>query len=237
MALMFVGFAGQAFQREEAVVLSVGQARSFGKYGIRFDGFSQSEDPQKQMVTAELTVLIDGKPAGQLLPARWVYHKRPDEPATQVAILRGLVEDLYVTMGKHDVDQGTAALKLVSNPLVDWMWLGFLLMAAATTLVLLPGGRRASAVPHARFSFSGATITLLGAAAALVFGVVVARLPWGAPLALLSVGGLILGLTALALHRVLDPLLRQEAIPSGERRAFIEEELQARLQSAPETAE
>jgi hypothetical protein len=71
----------------------------------------------------------------------------------------------------------------------------------------------------------------------LVFGVVVARLPWGAPLALLSVGGLILGLTALALHRVLDPLLRQEAIPSGERRAFIEEELQARLQSAPETAE
>jgi len=78
------------------------------------------------MVTAELTVLIDGKPAGQLLPARWVYHKRPDEPATQVAILRGLVEDLYVTMGKHDVDQGTAALNLVSNPLVDWMWLGFL---------------------------------------------------------------------------------------------------------------
>ena len=189
------------------------------------------------MVTAELIVLLDGKPAGQLLPARWVYHKRPDEPATQVAILRGLVEDLYVTMGKHDVDEGTAALKLVSNPLVDWMWLGFLLMAAATTLVLLPGGRRASAVPHARFSLSGATITLLGAAAALVFGVVVARLPLGAPLALLSVGGLILGLTALALHRVLDPLLRQEAIPSGERRAFIEEELQARLQSAPETAE
>jgi len=36
---------------------------------------------------------------------------------------------------------------------------------------------------------------------------------------------------------VLDPLLRQEAIPSAERRAFIEEELQARLQSAPETAE
>jgi Cytochrome c biogenesis factor len=237
MALMFVGFAGQAFQREESVVLSVGQAHSFGKYGIRFDGFSQTEDRQKQMVTAELTVLFDGKPAGQLQPARWVYHKRPDEPATQVAILRGLAEDLYITMGKHDLDQGTAALKLVSNPLVDWMWLGFLLMAAATTLVLLPGGRSVSAVSRMRFSFSGVTITLLGATAALLFGLVVARLPWGAPLAILSVGGLILGLTALALYRVLDPLLRQEATTSAERRAFIEEELQARLRSAAETAE
>jgi purine-nucleoside phosphorylase len=62
-------------------------------------------------------------------------------------------------------------------------------------------------------------------------------LRWGAPLAILGVGGLILGLTALALYRVLDPLLRQEATPSAERRAFIEEELQARLQSATETAE
>ncbi len=103
-----------------------------------------------------MTVLLDGKPAGQLLPARWVYHKRPDEPATQVAILRGLGEDLYVTMGKHDVDEGTAALKLVSNPLVDWMWLGFLLMAAATLLVLLPDGRSVPAVSRARFSLSSA---------------------------------------------------------------------------------
>ena len=237
MTLMFVGFAGQAFQREESVVLKVGQTRAFGKFGVRFDGFSQTEDRQKQMVTAELTVLLDGKPAGQLQPARWVYHKRPDEPATQVAILRGLVEDLYITMGKHDLNEGTAALKLVSNPLVDWMWLGFLLMAAATIGVLLPTGREARAIPSVRFSWSGVTITLFGATVALVFGAVVAHLPWGAPLAILGVGGLILGLSALALYRVLDPLLRQEEIPSAERRALIEEELRARLQIAAETAE
>jgi len=237
IALMFVGFAGQAFQREESVVLSVGQTRSFGKYSIRFDGFSQTEDRQKKMVTAELAVLLDGKPAGQLLPARWVYDKRPDEPATQVAILRGLVEDLYVTMGKHDLDEGTAALKLVSNPLVDWMWLGFLLMAAATALVLLPGGRSVRAVSRTRVSCKDVTVAFLGAVIALAFGVAVARLPWRAPLAILAVGGFILGLTALALYRVLDPLLRQEAFTSAERRAFIEEELQARLAAGTEAAE
>ena len=237
MALMFLGFAGQAFSREESVVLSVGQARSFGKYSIRFDGFSEGEDLQKKMVTAELTVLLDGKPAGQLAPARWVYDKRPEEPATQVAILRGLAEDLYVTMGKHDLEGGTAALKLVSNPLVDWMWLGFLLMAAAMILVLLPDGRSVPAVSRVRFAFGSAIITLLGAVAALVFGVVVARLPLRAPLVLLALGGLGLGLTALALYRVLDPLLRQEAISGAERRAFIEEELQARLAAGTEATE
>jgi cytochrome c-type biogenesis protein CcmF len=237
VALMFLGFAGQAFQHEESVVLSVGQTHSFGKYGIRFDGFSQTEDRQKQMVTAELTVLLDGKPAGQLLPARWVYDKRPEEPATQVAILRGLAEDLYVTMGNHDMDGGTAALKLVSNPLVDWMWLGFLLMATATTLVLLPDGRSVRAVSRIRFSSSSVAITLLGAAAALVFGVLLARLRLGAPLVVLGVGGLGLGLTALAWYRMIDPLLRQEAITSAERRAFIEEELQARLAAGTEATE
>ena len=237
IALMFLGFAGQAFQHEESVVLSVGQMQSFGKYDIRFDGFSQTEDLQKKMVTAEFTVLRDGKPAGQLFPARWVYVKRPDEPATQVAILRGLVEDLYVTMGKHDVDGGAAALKLVSNPLVDWMWLGFLLLAAATMLVLLPGGRPVLAAPRVRFSFSGVTITLLVAVIALVFGVLATHLPLGAALVLLGLGGLGLGLAALALYRVLDPLLRLQATTSAERRACIEEELQARLQSAAETAE
>jgi hypothetical protein len=92
-------------------------------------------------------------------------------------------------------------------------------------------------VSRAHFSFGSVTITLLGAVAALVFGVVVARLPLGAPLLVLGLGGLGLGLTALAVYRVLDPLLRQEAITSAERRALIEEELRARLAAGTEATE
>jgi cytochrome c-type biogenesis protein CcmF len=237
MALMFLGFAGQAFTREESVVFSVGETRSFGPYRIRFDGFEQTEDRQKKMVTADLTIVADGKPAGQLFPARWYYEKRPDEPATAVAILRGLVEDLYITMGKHDVDGGTAALKLVTNPLVDWMWLGFLLMAAATIVVLLPGGRSPSTGTRTRLSWASVAVPLLGAGAALVFGVVVTRLTWGGPLAIVGVGGLVLGLTAVALYRMIDPLLRVEATSSAERRSFLEEELRARLAAGTEATE
>ena len=171
-----------------------------------------------------------------MLPARWVYNKRPDEPATQVAILRGLVEDLYVTMGKHDVDGGTVALKLVSNPLVDWMWLGFLLMAAAT--ILAPARRTIgprcvtrplfAEQPDHHFAWCSRHLGLWR---------VVARMPLGAPLVVLGLGGLGLGLTALALYRVLYPLLRRQATTSAERRASIEEELRARLAAGMETTE
>ncbi len=84
---------------------------------------------------------------------------------------------------------------------------------------------------------SSLTITLLGAAAALVFGRVVARMPLGAPLVMLGLGGLGFGLTALALYRVLDPLLRLQATTSAEHRALIEEELRARLAAGTETTE
>jgi hypothetical protein len=52
---------------------------------------------------------------------------------------------------------------------------------------------------------------------------------------LLGLGGLNLGLTALALYRVLYPLLREQATTSAERRACIEEELRARLAAVAET--
>jgi cytochrome c-type biogenesis protein CcmF len=237
MGLMFLGFAGQAFQREESVSLSVGQAKNFGKYTIRFDGFTQGEDQQKRMVTAELAVSIDGKPAGRLQPARLYYNKRPNEPATEVAILLGLIEDLYITMGNHDLSVGTAALKLVTNPLVNWMWLGFLLMAAATVLALLPSGKALSSLRQLRLAPASMLVVLGTTATSLVFGIVVARMPWGTSTVLVGLGGCVLGLAGLAFYRMLDPLLRHETMPPAERRALIETELQARLQTVPEVTE
>jgi cytochrome c-type biogenesis protein CcmF len=234
VALMFLGFAGQAFSREETVVLNVGQSRAFGKYTIRFEGFSQTTDPQKNSVIAELEVAEAGKATGRLQPARVVYNKRPEEPATVVAIQRGFLQDLYITMGKFDLDEGSAALKLVINPLVDWMWLGYLLMALANLLAILPNRwswswLRAPSVP-------GTAVSLGTAALVLVWSIAVAKMRWGAPLVITGLGGFILGLTALAFYRVLDPLLRLHALTPEERRLQIEEEVRG-LVTSPEATE
>ncbi len=236
MAMMFLGFAGQAFSREETVLLDVGRSQAFGKYTIRFEGFTQASDAQKSSLIAELEILEGGKRTGRLQPARMVYNKRPNEPATAVAIQRGFFEDLYITMGGHDLDEGTVALKLVINPLVSWMWLGYVLMALANLLAILPN-RWSAAWLRARPPLWGTVVCLGSSTLAMVYGLTIAKMSWGAPLVLLTLGGFLLGLTALAFFRVLDPLLRLQGLPPEQRRRHLEEEVRGLLETAPEVAE
>src|SRR5204862_8015330 len=91
-------------------------------------------------ITAEITVLqkSDGKVIDHMRPARWYFHKHENEPTTVVAIRRAPHEDLYITMGNYDLAGGHVALKLVINPLVDWIWFGFTLLAIGTAITLMP---------------------------------------------------------------------------------------------------
>jgi cytochrome c-type biogenesis protein CcmF len=138
IVLMFVGFAGQAYQKEVEVKMTAGQEQAFGRYSLRFDRLAHEEDRQKEMITGEITVLENGKVIDRMRPARWFFHKQPESPTTEVAIRRSPAEDLYITLGNYDLGEGSAALKLVINPLVDWIWLGFILLAMGTGIALLP---------------------------------------------------------------------------------------------------
>jgi cytochrome c-type biogenesis protein CcmF len=138
IVLMFLGFAGQGYQKEKEVAMKPGDTEVFGRYTLRFDGIAHEEDRQKEMVTAPIVVLRDGKEIDRLRPARWFFHKRPKEPTTEVGIRRSPAEDLYITLGNYDLAEGTVALKLTINPLVDWIWLGFVLLALGTGIALMP---------------------------------------------------------------------------------------------------
>jgi cytochrome c-type biogenesis protein CcmF len=138
VVLMFLGFAGQAYQRDEEVGMRPGESKTFGRYTLRFEGLSHTEDHQKEMISAEITVLSQGKVIDHLRPARWYFHKHTNEPTTEVAIRRAPSEDLYITMGNYDLAEGHVALKLVINPLVDWIWCGFMLLALGTGITLMP---------------------------------------------------------------------------------------------------
>ncbi len=76
----------------------------------------------------------------------------------------------------------------------------------------------AAAPPPATRRGTGFAVGLAAFAAALAYGLGVAKLPFGAPLVVLALGGLTLGLCALALFRMLDPLLRAEGdVPAARR--------------------
>jgi cytochrome c-type biogenesis protein CcmF len=136
--LMFFGWAGSAYQIEKTAKLGPGQTTKIGDYTVRFDKLAHEEDRQKEMVTGELTALVGGKEYDRPRPAKWFFHNHESEPTTEVAIKRAPTEDLYITLGNYDLAEGTATLKLVVNPKVNFIWFGFMLLALATGIVLVP---------------------------------------------------------------------------------------------------
>jgi cytochrome c-type biogenesis protein CcmF len=158
IVLIFLGFAGQGFKQEEQVLLKVGQQATVGAFTVHHDGLRVTTDAQKQMVTGHVSVTRSGKPLGEMTPARWFFNKHEQEPTTEVAIRRAPGEDLYIVLGGYDVATQSATYAITINPLVNWIWFGFAVMAFGTGLALLP--ETAFAFVAAKVP-SGATTTSL----------------------------------------------------------------------------
>jgi cytochrome c-type biogenesis protein CcmF len=205
LVLMFVGFAGQAFQHEETAVIAAGQTKTFGSYKLRFDGMTQDRNLIKETFSADIAVSSGNRFLGRLKPGREFYDQRPNEPVSQVAIRRGLDEDLYITLGSYDEARRAVALKLVTNPLVDWLWLGFLVIAFGSLLILAPG--RTQEAP-ARQGMAWQIATALGVSAIVaILGKTVLHMPASAQLLTLSLCGLTVGLAGVACYRMVQSLL------------------------------
>ena len=138
IVLMFLGFAGEGFKMEEQLLLKPGQQTTVGPFTVRHDAVRVSDDGQKQMITGHLTIFEGGKEIGKMYPAKWFFRKHEEEPTTEVAIRRGVSEDLYIVMPAFDLKDQSASLHVVVNPLVNWIWVGFGIMALGTGIALLP---------------------------------------------------------------------------------------------------
>lgn len=139
IVLVFLGFAGTAFERDETVVLKPGDRfEALSPYTVRYVALSVTQDPQKQMVTAEVEVLHEGKAFARMYPARWFWVGRENEPTTEVALRRGAGEDFYVVLAGYDAGDQSATLHVKINPLVNWIWFGVGIMIIGTIIAYLP---------------------------------------------------------------------------------------------------
>ncbi len=94
VVMIFLGFAGEGFKQEEQALMKPGDQMTIGRFTLRHDALRVTEDAQKQMISGHVGVFEDGAQVGTMEPARWFYKKREEEPTTEVAIRRGLAEDL-----------------------------------------------------------------------------------------------------------------------------------------------
>jgi cytochrome c-type biogenesis protein CcmF len=120
------------------VLLKPGQQTQVGDFTIRLDAVRVTDDGQKQMITGHTTVFRGGEEIGRLYPAKWFFRKHEDEPTTEVAIRRSFAEDIYLVMPAFNLEEQSASMQIVVNPLVNWVWVGFGILAVGTLIALLP---------------------------------------------------------------------------------------------------
>jgi cytochrome c-type biogenesis protein CcmF len=164
IVLMCLGFAGSAYKVDEQVALKKGAEVTVGKYTLRNDGIKVYDDGQKQMTTAYISVFQNGKQIDSLYPAKWVFRGHEGEPTTEVGIRRTIAEDLYVVMPSNDpstLASQVAPLEIVINPLVNWIWLGFGVLALGTCIAMLPDRAFSFAVAKMPAEAAGAARALL----------------------------------------------------------------------------
>jgi cytochrome c-type biogenesis protein CcmF len=160
IVLMFLGFAGEGLSTDQQLLLKPGQEATVGAYTLHLDALRVTDDGQKQMVTAHITVKdSDGTELSKMYPARWYFRKHENDPTTEVAIRRTFAEDLYIVMPGYEFQEQTASVEVHINPLVNWIWFGFGVLAIGTLIALLP--ESAFAFAMARMPAEVATATLL----------------------------------------------------------------------------
>ena len=162
VVLIFLGFAGEGFSRDKQLLLKPGEEAVVGDYTIHLDAIRVTDDGQKQMITGHITVKdAAGKVIDQMRPAKWYFRKHEAEPTTEVAIRRGFAEDLYIVMPAFSVDEQTASVEVHINPLVNWVWFGFGILAIGTGIALLPEAQLSFALAKMPAEAVTASIVLL----------------------------------------------------------------------------
>jgi len=139
IVLIFLGFAGNAYKLDETQLLQPGKEMTVGAYTVRNDQVKVIEDGQKQSVVAYISVFKGGRQIDTMYPSKASFRKHQNEPPrTDAAIRRTVPEDLYLVLASFDLGTQAISLNVVVNPLVNWVWMGFGLLAFGTGIALLP---------------------------------------------------------------------------------------------------
>jgi len=146
VVLMFVGFAGNAFNREATLHLQTGETGRVGDYALTLADFHQGREALYEYGRAVIEVTRDGRPAGTLTAEKRIFDSG-GQTTTTVGLRSTPKEDLYVVF--TGITGDAFEIKAHVNPLVFWLWLGSGILVLGTLLTLLNskrGGRPGEAV-------------------------------------------------------------------------------------------
>jgi cytochrome c-type biogenesis protein CcmF len=137
IVIMFMGFAGAAFNRNVETEMALNDKMSIGPYTLECVGPTEDSNANYDSWFARLDVYEGGVKRFQMTPERRVYLAN-GQPQTMVAIHSVPGWDLYVVYEGENPDNGHPIIKAYLNPLVSWIWAGFALLFLGTLIALVP---------------------------------------------------------------------------------------------------
>jgi cytochrome c-type biogenesis protein CcmF len=147
--LAAIGIVGSTFfQTDIQQNVAPGQSVSLGQYTLQFQRLKMAQASNAQVIGADLIVFENGKQVDSLRPEK-AYYPASDQMTTEVAVRTTLTEDLYVILAGWN-DDGSATLKVIINPLVVWLWIGFIVFIIGTLIAMLPDPREAKVAERVR---------------------------------------------------------------------------------------
>jgi cytochrome c-type biogenesis protein CcmF len=151
IAVIFFGIAGKAYEQRTdrtiekpaAVMKGAGDPSGastwqFGGYTFTYEAIGHTSDDHKDAVTAQVGIYDHGDRIATVYPAKWDYHKGEGQMTTEVAIRVRPTEDIYVVLTGFDLDSGQANFTAFINPLILWVWVGFMVLGFGTLVCLIP---------------------------------------------------------------------------------------------------
>ena len=202
---MFIGFVGSAWTIDREATLLPDQRFQIGDYTLVYRGSRMEVDENKRMVFADLDVSRHGRDVGRASPAKFIYKRSPMSPTTEVAMLRGFRDDLYIVVGTVDPQTKRATFQMHVNPLVSWIWVGLLVLIVGASVSLWPelDTREVGAWSYARAAAGVATSVMLALLVAMGPSTAHARVERGPPEATAAPPALDAPRPALTLSRTL----------------------------------
>ena len=144
IVFMFIGFTGHAFDTEKEFGLKKDETNHLSGYTFVLQNIREEERPNHYAWIADLHVSdASGKEIVLLHPEKRIYfHRNPDperrQPHSELDIYSTMKQDIYSIFNSVDLENGVAYLKIMINPLVNWVWFGGFIFVLGTLVALWP---------------------------------------------------------------------------------------------------
>lgn len=163
VVLLFIGFTGKAWEDRNEVTLDRGETARVGDYELTYVEFERKNERgvMKMFTSVDIALVNDDgtrSAFGRLTPAKFIDLKK-QQPTSEMDIIRGLRDDVYMSVDAISPETKRATFGFHIGPLVNWIWLGFAIMVFGSCISLWPETRfrEIGAWGYARMAAGGAT--------------------------------------------------------------------------------